>query len=65
MYRRFLVSSFGAQYLWTKTLTERLRMGLIKAQALMRKVLAIKKVIRIRALILRAKLVQDEIEHFQ
>jgi hypothetical protein len=65
MYRRFLVSRFGGQYLWSKTLTERLRRGLIKAQALMRKTLAIKRVVRIRALRLRVHQVNLEIERIK
>ena len=62
MYRRFLVSPFGGEYLWEKTLTERLRRGLIKGQGLIRKLCAMKRVIKIRALLLRTHHVNAEIE---
>ena len=54
VYRRFLTSSLGSRYLWKKLLTNRLKMGLIHAQAVARGWLQYRHTIARRALMLRA-----------
>lgn len=54
VYGRFLTSSLGSRYLWKKLLTNRLKRGLIRSQAVARGWLQYRKTIARRALMLRA-----------
>ena len=60
-FRRFLTSEIGAEYLWERIMTDKLKNGIILFQAYARKWSAKRRVVRIRAMMVRMMQLQSKL----